>query len=158
IGPREDPRVKPFEPSSKSLASAASYSGTRPFPRRRFCSNIPTMERACCSPTRGSRIENAEGSVQSKLSMEESAWPTPADATRSTLSLSNTRRPTNKFSIPTRRDVELFHSIMDGNHCLRGFSNRDIRQQLAATPHLQHCPPNSTQASAKVSRIFRFLH
>jgi len=47
---------------------------------------------------------------------------------------------------------------MDGNHCLRGFSNRDIRQQLAATPHLQHCPSNSTQASAKVSRIFRFLH
>jgi hypothetical protein len=57
-----------------------------------------------------------------------------------------------------RRDVELFQSIMDGNHCLRGFSNRDIRQQLAATPHLQQCLSNSTQASAKVSRIFRRLH
>ena len=56
-----------------------------------------------------------------------------------------------------RRDVELFQSIMDGNHCLRGFSNRDIRQQLALTPHLRQCGSNPKKAGAKVSRIFRRL-
>ena len=46
---------------------------------------------------------------------------------------------------------------MDGNHCLRGFSNRDIRQQLAWTPHLRQCGSNPKRAGAKVSRIFRRL-
>ena len=46
---------------------------------------------------------------------------------------------------------------MDGNHCLRGFSNHDIRQRLASTPHLRQCAPSSKKASAKVSRIFRRL-
>ena len=56
-----------------------------------------------------------------------------------------------------RREVELFQSIMDGNHCLRGFSNRDIRQQLSSTPHLRNCASSPQKASAKVSRIFRRL-
>src|SRR5206468_8843196 len=38
----------------------------------------------------------------------------------------------------------------------RGFSNRDIRQQLALTPHLRQCA-NPKKAGAKVSRIFRRL-
>ncbi len=59
------------------------------------------------------------------------------------------------FNPLARRDAELFQSIMDGNHCLRGFSNRDIRQQLALTPHLRQCVSNPKKASAKVSRIFR---
>ena len=59
------------------------------------------------------------------------------------------------FNPLARRDAELFQSIMDGNHCLRGFSNRDIRQQLALTPHLRQCVSNPKKASANVSRIFR---
>ena len=46
---------------------------------------------------------------------------------------------------------------MDGNHCLRGFSNRDIRQQLSSTPHLRNCASSPQKARAKVSRIFRRL-
>ena len=59
------------------------------------------------------------------------------------------------FNPLARRDAELFLSIMDGNHCLRGFSNRDIRQRLVSTPHLRQCVSNPKKASAKVSRIFR---
>jgi len=54
-----------------------------------------------------------------------------------------------------RRDTELFQSIMDGDHCLRGFTNRDIRQRLVWTPHLQKCGQDPKKASAKISRIFR---
>jgi hypothetical protein len=54
-----------------------------------------------------------------------------------------------------RRDAELFQSIMDGDHCLRGFSNRDIRERLARTPLLKDCPSNSKRATGKVTRIFR---
>ena len=54
-----------------------------------------------------------------------------------------------------RRDAELFQSIMDGDHCLRGFSNRDIRERLARTLLLQDCPNNSKRATGKVTRIFR---
>ena len=45
---------------------------------------------------------------------------------------------------------------MDGNHCLRGFSNRDIRERLARTPLFKDCPNNSKRApTGKVTRIFR---
>src|SRR5207247_5401559 len=59
------------------------------------------------------------------------------------------------FNPLARRDAELFQSVMDGGHCLRGFSNRDIRQRLASTPHLRQCAKNPKKASAKISRIFR---
>src|SRR2546422_4662745 len=59
------------------------------------------------------------------------------------------------FNPLARRDAELFQSIMDGNHCLRGFANRDIRQRLAATPHLRHCAHDPKKASSKISRILR---
>ncbi|MBI4472972.1 MAG: hypothetical protein HY646_09915, partial [Acidobacteria bacterium] len=61
------------------------------------------------------------------------------------------------FNPLARRDAELFQSVMDGDHCLRGFSNRDIRQRLASTPHLRQCAQNPKKASAKISRIFRRL-
>jgi hypothetical protein len=49
--------------------------------------------------------------------------------------------------------------MMDGNHCLRGFANRDIRQRLASTPHLRHCINDPQKApSSKVSRILRRFH
>ena len=59
------------------------------------------------------------------------------------------------FNPMARRDTELFQSVMDGDHCLRGFTNRDVRQRLASTPHLRKYGKNSKKASAKISRIFR---
>jgi len=32
------------------------------------------------------------------------------------------------------------------DHCLRGFTNRDIRQRLASTPHLQKCGQDPKKA------------
>jgi hypothetical protein len=62
------------------------------------------------------------------------------------------------FNPLARRDTELFQSIMAGEHCLKGFSNRDIRARLASTSHLRTCDNNSRKESAKVSRIFRRFH
>ena len=62
------------------------------------------------------------------------------------------------FNPLARHDVELFQSIMAGEHCLRGFNNRDIRGQLESTVHLQACGQDPKKASAKVSRTFRRFH
>ena len=59
------------------------------------------------------------------------------------------------FNPLARRDAELFLSVMDGDHCLRGFANQDIRQRLASTPHLRQCGKDSRKQSAKISRILR---
>src|SRR5437867_11867474 len=48
-------------------------------------------------------------------------------------------RGCSAFNRLARRDAELFQSMMDGNYCLRGFANRDIRQRLASTAHLRQC-------------------
>jgi hypothetical protein len=64
-------------------------------------------------------------------------------------------RGCSAFNPLARRDAELFQSIMDGNHCLRGFANRDIRQRLASTPHLSPWRNDPQKASAKISRILR---
>ena len=55
-------------------------------------------------------------------------------------------------------DNELFQAVMDGEHCVRGFTNRDIRTRLQSTLHLRSCGQNVKKASSKVSRIFRRLH
>ena len=59
------------------------------------------------------------------------------------------------FNPLARRDAELFQSVMDGDHCLRGFANKDIRARLASTPHLRQCRKDSRKESAKISRILR---
>src|SRR5437867_10343935 len=41
------------------------------------------------------------------------------------------------FNPLARRDTELFQNVMDGDHCIRGFNNRDIRGRLASTSHLR---------------------
>jgi len=62
------------------------------------------------------------------------------------------------FNPLARHDAELFQSILAGEHCLRGFNNRDIRAQLASTDHLRTCGRDSIKESAKVSRTFRRFH
>ena len=59
------------------------------------------------------------------------------------------------FNPLARRDTELFQSVMDGDHCIRGFNNRDIRTRLVSTPHLRKCGKDSRKQSSKISRILR---
>src|SRR2546422_9122254 len=59
------------------------------------------------------------------------------------------------FNPLARRDAELFQSVMDGDHCLRGFTNKDIRARLASTPHFRKWGNETRKASAKISRILR---
>src|SRR5438093_582073 len=59
------------------------------------------------------------------------------------------------FNPLARPDAELFQTVMDGDHCLRGFTNKDIRARLASTPHLRNCGNEPKKASAKISRILR---
>lgn len=54
--------------------------------------------------------------------------------------------------------ADLFKSPMNGEHCLRGFTNRDIRSQLTKTRWLRSCVDDPKKASAKVGRCFRRLH
>ena len=61
------------------------------------------------------------------------------------------------FNPMARHDAELFQSLMAGEHCLRGFTNRDIRVQLAPSVHLRACRHDPGKQSAKVSRTFRRL-
>ena len=47
---------------------------------------------------------------------------------------------------------------MDGEHCLRGLSNRDLRSRLTGTRWLRASASNPKKARAKVGRCFRRLH
>jgi hypothetical protein len=47
---------------------------------------------------------------------------------------------------------------MNGEHSLRGFTNRDIRSQLTKTRWLRSCADDPKKARAKVGRCFRRLH
>jgi len=67
-------------------------------------------------------------------------------------------RGCSAFNPPAHHDIELFQAVMDGEHCLRGFANRDIRSKLQSTQHLRSCGQDSKKASSKVSRIFRRFH
>jgi len=62
------------------------------------------------------------------------------------------------FNPLARPDTELFRAVMDGQHCLRGFTNRDIRAKLQSTPHLKSCVKDHKKQSCTVSCIFRRLH
>ena len=62
------------------------------------------------------------------------------------------------FNPLARRDAELFQSVMAGEHCLRGFNNRDIRNRLRSTSQMQTCNKDPKKQSAKISRIFRRFH
>ena len=63
-----------------------------------------------------------------------------------------------ELKTPWRDGTTLFKSLMDGEHCLRGFTNRDIRSRLTGTRWLRACACNPKKASAKIGRCFRRLH
>ena len=62
------------------------------------------------------------------------------------------------FAHLTEADAELFQGLMDGKHCLRGFTNRDIRARLQSKRHLRACGQDPRKQSAKISRTFCRLH
>jgi hypothetical protein len=62
------------------------------------------------------------------------------------------------FNPMASQDAELFESVMDGEHCLKGFNNRDIRAQLQSKHHLRTCGQDARKQSAKISRTFRRFH
>ena len=62
------------------------------------------------------------------------------------------------FNPLARPDAQLFQGLMDGEHCLRGFTNRDIRGRLQSKHHLRACGQDPRKQSAKISRTFRRLH
>jgi hypothetical protein len=67
-------------------------------------------------------------------------------------------RGCSAFNPLAHHDIELFQAVMDGEHCLKGFTNRDIRSQLPSTQHLRSCGQDRKKTSSKVSRIFRRFH
>jgi hypothetical protein len=62
------------------------------------------------------------------------------------------------FNPMARHDSELFRAVMDGEHYLRGFTNRDIRNKLQSTLHLKSCGLDPKKQSSKISRTFRRFH
>ena len=62
------------------------------------------------------------------------------------------------FNPLAQLDATLFKSLMAGEHCLHGFTNRDIRSKLTSTRLLSSCADDPKKASAKVGRCFRRLH
>lgn len=85
--------------------------------------------------------------------------PTPAQ--RALDALSN-RAPTangrgeRAFNPVARQDRTLFEVLMSGEHLLRGFTNREVRDKLlrAAFP----LAPDPAKQSSQVTRLFRRLH
>lgn len=67
-------------------------------------------------------------------------------------------RPCAGFNPLARPDTELFRAVMDGQHCLRGFTNRDIRSKLQSTLQLKSFAKDPKKQSSKISRIFRKFH
>lgn len=55
-------------------------------------------------------------------------------------------------------DATLVKSLMASEHCLHGFTNRDIRSQLNGRRWPRFCADNPKKANAKVCRCFRRLH
>jgi hypothetical protein len=55
-------------------------------------------------------------------------------------------------------DLQLFKAVMNGGHCVRGFTNSDVRRQLATTAHFAGIRQDERRQSAKVTRLFQRLH
>ena len=62
------------------------------------------------------------------------------------------------FNPLAQQDATLFKSLMAGEHCLHGFTNRDIRAQLTSTRLMRSCADDPRKANAKVSRCLGRLH
>lgn len=59
------------------------------------------------------------------------------------------------FNPASSKDVRLFQAVLQGDHLLRGFHNRDIRRRLF--PQVA-CPELCRRLAAQVSRLLKRLH
>jgi hypothetical protein len=67
------------------------------------------------------------------------------------------KRSVKAFNPVAREDHQLFQVLLNGQHCVRGFSNPDIRDKLHDSPFLKTVPEPKRQ-SAKVSRLLHRCH
>lgn len=67
-------------------------------------------------------------------------------------------RTSAAFNPLAEADTQLFQSLMEGSHCLRGFNNRDIRARPQMLAHLRACGSDCKKQSAKITRTFRRFH
>ncbi len=65
-------------------------------------------------------------------------------------------RPVKAFNPLSRPDSQLFAALMSGEHALRGFANRDLRDKLTASAFSIHDDPK--KGSSQVSRLLHRLH
>jgi hypothetical protein len=70
----------------------------------------------------------------------------------------NMNRGAKAFNPLSRDDLRLFQSVMNGGHCVRGFTNRDIRGELQGSCHFSGLRGDPKRQSAKVSRILHRFH
>lgn len=87
----------------------------------------------------------------------------PTSKVRELDSITRRKRPTEgrgakAFNPLSRDDIQLFRAVMDGEHHIRGFVNRDIREKLATTPHFARMRKDQKRQGAKVSRILYRFH
>jgi hypothetical protein len=62
------------------------------------------------------------------------------------------------FNPLAQHEATLFKSLMAGEHCLHGFTSRDIRSRLTGTRWLRACADDTKKAGAKAGRRFRRPH
>jgi hypothetical protein len=67
------------------------------------------------------------------------------------------KRTVKAFNPVAREDHQLFQVLLNGQHCIRGFSNPDIRDKLRDSPFLKTLSDAKRQ-SAKVSRLLHRCH
>ena len=67
------------------------------------------------------------------------------------------KRTVKAFNPVAREDHQLFQALLNGQHCVRGFSNPDIRDKLRDSPFLKTLSDAKRQ-SAKVSRLLHRCH
>src|SRR5437867_12226107 len=52
------------------------------------------------------------------------------------------------FNPLARSATDIFRAVTDGEHCLRGFTNRDARATLQSSTHVKRCPKESKEQSS----------
>ena len=72
------------------------------------------------------------------------------------------RTPTGQsvraFNPLAREDCQLFEVLASGEHQIRGFTNRDVREKLTSPSLLGNKAKTAAQRSARVSRLLHRLH
>lgn len=92
--------------------------------------------------------------------LAEADDPTKAkrDLDRLTSRKKDAGRPCAGFNPVARQDSDVFRAVMNGEHRLKGFTNRDIRRKVEATSLLKAWENDPEKQSSKVSRILRKFH